>query len=153
MASNSLLECIAFGFFAAEDIKQQLKHRPMPSVLPEWDESQVTDSEEEIVISHNWDELRRCMWDYVGIVRSDKRLQKAQRRIDLLKQEVDDYYGHFRVTNDFLELRNLITVAELIIRCATQRKESRGLHYTLDHPHCNDDEATQDTVLDPKDWS
>ncbi|MDH5299877.1 MAG: L-aspartate oxidase [Gammaproteobacteria bacterium] len=148
LASNSLLECIVFGFAAADDIVQNLQHRPMPAPLPEWDESQVTDSDEEISIAHNWDELRRCMWDYVGIVRSNKRLQWAQRRVDLIKQEVADYYGNFRVTNDLLELRNLLLVAELIIRCARERKESRGLHYTLDYLDTDPAQACP-TILTP----
>jgi len=149
MASNSLLECVVFGFEAANSILHYLPKRPMPSPLPEWDESRVTDSDEEVVVSHNWDELRRCMWDYVGIVRSNKRLERAQRRVDLLKQEVEDYYGNFRVTNDLLELRNLLLVAELIIRCARQRKESRGLHFTLDYPQ-TDAQLVQPTILTPE---
>ena len=147
LASNSLLECLVFGKAAASHISGRLKE-PMPSArIPRWDESQVTDSDEDVIIAHNWDELRRSMWDYVGIVRTDKRLQRAQRRIDLLKQEVHEYYSHYRVSNDLIELRNLIHVAELIVRSALARRESRGLHYNLDHPA----RATrgEDTILFP----
>ena len=135
MASNSLLECLVFAKQAACDLAERLFEFPPPPPLPDWDESQVTDSDEEVVVSHNWDEIRRFMWDYVGIVRTDKRLMRALRRIELLKQEIADYYGHFRVTSDLLELRNLIIAAELIVKSAMQRKESRGLHYTLDYPY------------------
>lgn len=134
MASNSLLECLVMSAAAAQDISQSLDDiGPPPAVAP-WDESWVTDSDEEVVVSHNWDELRRFMWDYVGIVRTDKRLERAQHRVDLLQSEIADYYGNFRVTSDLLELRNLATVANLIVRAAQSRKESRGLHYTLDYP-------------------
>jgi L-aspartate oxidase len=135
MASNSLLECLVFGHSAAEIIREQFDNIPNPPELPDWDESRVTDSDEEVVVSHNWDELRRFMWDYVGIVRTTKRLQRAKHRIELLQREIQDYYSHFRITNDLIELRNLVTVADLIISSALQRKESRGLHYTLDYPY------------------
>ena len=147
MASNSLLECLVFAHTASLDILAQLHEISLPPLLPSWDESQVTDSDEEIVVSHNWDELRRFMWDYVGIVRTTKRLQRAKRRIDLLNSEIDEYYSHFRISNDLLELRNLTLVADLIIRSALQRKESRGLHYTLDYPENN--RTIQYTILTP----
>jgi L-aspartate oxidase len=149
MASNSLLECLVFAERASEDILQTLDTiTPVPAIA-DWDESQVSDSDEEVVVSHNWDELRRFMWDYVGIVRTDKRLDRAMNRVDLLKKEIAEYYGHFRVTSDLLELRNLVIVAELIIRCAKQRKESRGLHYTLDYPETDDSQPAQNTILTP----
>jgi L-aspartate oxidase len=134
MASNSLLECLVFAHAAAVEILRQFDVVAESPALPEWDESRVTDSDEEVVVSHNWDELRRFMWDYVGIVRSTKRLQRAKHRVDLLQSEIHEYYSNFRVSNDLIELRNLVTVADLIIRSAMQRKESRGLHYTLDYP-------------------
>ncbi len=147
MASNSLLECLVFGAAAAADINRS-PTPPAPShALPEWDESRVTDSDEEVVVSHNWDELRRFMWDYVGIVRTTKRLERAKRRIDLLQQEINDYYRNFRITNNLIELRNLALVAELIIDSALQRKESRGLHYTLDYPQRQPHAV--DTLLNP----
>jgi L-aspartate oxidase len=132
LASNSLLECLVLGQAAANDILEQ-SSTPLPS-LPEWDESRVTDADEEIVISHNWDELRRFMWDYVGIVRTNKRLERAQHRIKLLTEEIDEYYANFRVSNDLIELRNLVLTADLIVQCAMQRHESRGLHYSRDYP-------------------
>ena len=113
-----------------------------------WDESRVTDSDEEVVVSHNWEELRRFMWDYVGIVRSNKRLERARRRVNLLRHEINEYYGNFRVTNDLLELRNLVDVAELIIQSAQRRRESRGLHYNIDFPDRDDNQAVP-TVLIP----
>ncbi|HSB96902.1 MAG TPA: L-aspartate oxidase, partial [Spongiibacteraceae bacterium] len=119
--------------------------------VPLWDASQVTDSDEDVVISHNWDELRRSMWDYVGIVRTNKRLQRALRRAELLQQEIAEYYSNYKVTNDLLELRNLAVVAELIIRSALARKESRGLHYTLDYPDMLPE--PRDTVLTPANYA
>ena len=149
MASNSLLECLVFATRASEDIKQKLPLLTMPKNLAAWDESQVSDSDEEVVVSHNWNELRHFMWDYVGIVRTDKRLHRAMNRVELLKKEIAEYYAHFRVTSDLLELRNLVIVAELIICCAQQRKESRGLHYTLDYPNLDTSQPAQNTVLTP----
>jgi L-aspartate oxidase len=132
LASNSLLECLVFGKAAAEHICRQQK--PNHVRLPVWDESRVTDADEEIVISHNWDELRRFMWDYVGIVRTSKRLERAMNRIHLLSGEIHEYYSNFRVTSDLLDLRNLVVTADLIVRSAMQRKESRGLHFSRDYP-------------------
>lgn len=148
MASNSLLECMVYGSSAAGDIMSKQANCRPPQVMPNWDESQVTNSDEDVVISHNWDELRRFMWDYVGIVRTDKRLQRALRRAELLQQEINEYYRNYKVTNDLLELRNLAKVAELIIRSAMARKESRGLHYTLDYPDLLPE--AKDTVLTPE---
>lgn len=149
MASNSLLECLVFAEQANQDIRRQFDRLPEPPPLPVWDESQVSDSDEEVVIAHNWDELRRFMWDYVGIVRTNKRLERAMNRLILLKEEISEYYGQFRVTSDLLELRNLVIVAELIIRSAQQRKESRGLHYTKDYPELDSSQPPQNTVLVP----
>jgi len=149
MASNSLLECIVFAATAGNDILSNISNCPYPEILPAWDESRVTDSDEEVVVSHNWEELRRFMWDYVGIVRTDKRLQRALRRTALLQQEIDEYYGNFRISSDLIELRNLTLIAELIIRSAMLRKESRGLHYTLDYPDTDDTHPPQATVLFP----
>jgi L-aspartate oxidase len=153
MASNSLLECLVFSQMAAEDIHRRRDETPEPPELPKWDESRVTDSDEEVVVSHNWDELRRFMWDYVGIVRSNKRLQRAKRRVDLLRLEIGEYYTNFRVTNDLLELRNLVEVADLIIRSAQSRRESRGLHYTIDFPHRDDRVQCHPTILIPDSYS
>jgi len=147
MASNSILECLVFARAAAKHISQQADQSNNWDKIKDWDESRVTNSDEEVVVSHNWDELRRFMWDYVGIVRTDKRLQRAKRRVDLLLLEIEEYYGNFRVNADLLELRNLAVVADLIIRCAMQRKESRGLHYTLDYLKL--DESPQNTILTP----
>jgi L-aspartate oxidase len=148
MASNSLLECIVYAESAASHIADNLDHMPAPVTAQPWDESQVTDSDEDVVISHNWDELRRFMWDYVGIVRTNKRLQRALHRVQLLQTEIAEYYGNYKVSNDLLELRNLAMVAELMIRCAISRKESRGLHYTLDYPELLPEAL--DTVLQPE---
>ncbi|NDC83972.1 FAD-binding protein, partial [bacterium] len=149
MASNSLLECFVFARSAADAIGQQMYDYAVPDFLPPWDDSRVCDPDELVVIAHNWSELRRCMWDYVGIVRTNKRLHRAKRRIDLLRQEIDDHYRHFSVTRDLLELRNLVEVADLMVQCALLRKESRGLHYTLDYPMLDTTSPPQDTVLIP----
>ena len=146
LASNSLLECVVFSEAAAADIRAQKAVR-LPK-LPHWDESRVTDADEEIVISHNWDELRRFMWDYVGIVRTSKRLERAQHRIRLLENEIDEFYSHFRVSNDLIELRNLVLTAHLIVECALRRKESRGLHFSRDYPDTLP--RARDTILKPK---
>ncbi len=148
LASNSLLECVVFADAAYRDIVKNRESIEIASqALPHWDESQVSDPDEQIVVSHNWDELRRFMWDYVGIVRTDKRLERAMRRIELLQDEIREYYSNFKVNGDLIELRNLVMVAELIVRSAMQRKESRGLHYTLDYPEMLPDEQKQDTLL------
>jgi L-aspartate oxidase len=147
MASNSLLECIVYAEAAANHIASTIDQIKTPCAVPAWDESRVTDSDEDVVISHNWDELRRFMWDYVGIVRTDKRLQRAQHRALLLQAEIAEYYSNYKVSNDLLELRNLAMVAELMIRCAISRKESRGLHYTLDYPDLLPE--AKDTILQP----
>ncbi|MES9903028.1 MAG: L-aspartate oxidase [Sedimenticola sp.] len=152
MASNSLLECLVIAQSAAHDITHRISSIPKPPEISPWDESRVTDSDEEVVVAHNWDELRRFMWDYVGIVRTNKRLERARRRISLLQHEIREYYGNFRVTNDLLELRNLVEVASLIIRSAQSRKESRGLHFTLDYPKRDDRYQRKPTVLMPDNY-
>lgn len=149
MASNSLLECQVFARQVKNDINATNQQRLRAPDVPEWDESRVTDSDEEVVISHNWRQLRQFMWDYVGIVRTDKRLARAKRRVEMLKQEIHEYYGNFKISSDLLELRNLVTVADLVISSALLRKESRGLHYTLDYPETNDALAN-DTILTPE---
>jgi len=149
MASNSLLECIVFADSAGQHILENIASIDESPTLPPWDESRVTDSDEEVVVSHNWDELRRFMWDYVGIVRTNKRLQRALSRTALLQQEIEEYYGNFRITSDLLELRNLTLIAELIIRSAIQRRESRGLHYTLDYPELDNTSQMHPTELNP----
>ena len=148
LASNSLLECMVFGQAAANDI---LARPQKPSVqLPYWDESRVTDADEEVIITHNWNELRRFMWNYVGIVRTNKRLTRAMHRIHLLRDEVHEFYSNFRVTNNLIELRNLLQVAELIVRSAMERHESRGLHYSKDFPEMLD--IAVPTVLEPSNY-
>jgi L-aspartate oxidase len=151
MASNSLLECVVFARSASEDILQKLNDKKSLPEIPAWDESQVTDSDEDVVISHNWDEIRRFMWDYVGIVRTNKRLQRAESRMDLLQQEINAYYKNYRISTDLLELRNLALVAKLIIQSALLRKESRGLHYTLDYPDLAPE--AKDTIIAPANYS
>jgi L-aspartate oxidase len=147
LASNSLLECLVFGEAAARHVLANWEGlADVPHVRP-WDESRVTDSDEEVVVHQIWGEIRRFMWNYVGIVRTTKRLERAKRRIDMIRQEVADYYSHFRVTPDLIELRNLVEVADLIIRSALSRHESRGLHYTLDYPKTA--KVAKDTVLVP----
>jgi len=153
MASNSLLECLVFAELAAAHIQEMAPRIPAPPATAPWDESRVTDSDEEVVVAHNWDELRRFMWDYVGIVRSNKRLERAKRRVDLLRYEIREYYSSFRVTNDLLELRNLVEVADLIIRSAQHRRESRGLHYNIDFPKRDDAVQRSATVLIPDNYS
>lgn len=146
LASNSLLECIVFADAASKHI---INHPIQPDIsaahIPLWDESQVTDPNEMIVVSHNWDELRRFMWDYVGIVRTEKRLKRALRRVAMLAEEVQEFYSQFKVSRDLIELRNLVQVAELIVLCALSRQESRGLHFMLDYPHTI--ESASNTVL------
>lgn len=149
MASNSLLECLVFGKSAAEHIVSQLDRPACNSPIKPWDESQVTDADEQVVVTHNWDELRRFMWDYVGIVRTTKRLERAQHRADLLNREIFEFYSHFKITADLIELRNLAVVANLIIQSALSRKESRGLHFTRDYPEENIDLEGVSTVLKP----
>ncbi len=149
LASNSLLECLVLAASASERIAATHDDFPPPPQLPAWDESRVTDSDEQVVVTHNWSELRHFMWDYVGIVRTDKRLARAQRRAEMLKSEIQEYYGNFRVTGDLIELRNLATVAGLIVESARRRKESRGLHYTLDYPERDPKLDRIPTVLTP----
>lgn len=147
LASNSLLECFVFGEAAARDILANWEGFEAPPPVRAWDESRVTDSDEEVVIKQNWTEIRRFMWNYVGIVRTTKRLERAAHRIAMLTGEVDDYYGHFRVTTDLIELRNLLQCAGLIVQSALKRHESRGLHYILDYPETEPE--ARDTVLVP----
>lgn len=149
LASNSLLECLVFAEAAHRHIVATHAGTAPRADLPAWDESRVTDPDEQVVVSHNWDELRRFMWDYVGIVRTNKRLARARHRAELLRDEIAEFYGHFRVTNDLIELRNLALVAELTIRSATARQESRGLHCNRDYPATLPDDQARETVLSP----
>ncbi|HEY5498428.1 MAG TPA: FAD-binding protein, partial [Syntrophales bacterium] len=154
LASNSLLEAVVFAHRSARRIREigdTMRHH-VPDLeealtVPPWDPRGATESDESVVVSHNWDEIRRCMWNYVGIVRSDKRLERAQRRIDLINREIDEYYRNFIVTRDLLELRNIAVASKLIVACARMRKESRGLHYNLDYPEKNDRVWLKDTVV------
>jgi L-aspartate oxidase len=146
LASNSLLEGVVFGYRAAQHAIQTFQaHQPHPAI-PAWDPGAATDSDESVVITQNWDEIRRFMWNYVGIVRTSKRLERALRRCELISQEIGEYYWNVNVTPDLIELRNLSLVAELVIRCAIARKESRGLHYTLDYPELAAT-GVEDTVI------
>jgi L-aspartate oxidase len=144
LASNSLLEAMVFGVRAAEDVRNASVERPA-NVVP-WSTGQATSSDEAVVVSHNWDEIRRLMWNYVGIVRTDRRLARAKHRIDLIRNEIRDYYWNVLVTGDLIELRNIALVADLIIESALRRRESRGLHYTLDYPD-KDPRLQHDTIL------
>ena len=153
MASNSLLECLVFAQLAVEDITARIDEISLPESVTAWDESRVTNSDEEVVVSHNWEELRRFMWDYVGIVRTNNRLERAKRRVNLLRHEIREYYSNFHVTNDLLELRNLVEVADLIIRSAQRRRESRGLHYTLDFPKIDNRFQKAPTILIPDNYT
>jgi len=149
LASNSLLEALVYAHHAAREVLHELQSNdfsPLPQP-PDWDDSGTTDSDEIIVVTHNWDEIRRLMWNYVGILRSDKRLERAQRRIAIIQNEIQEYYQYFKVVPDLIELRNIATVAELIIQCAQHRKESRGLHYTLQYPRHNDQRWQKDTII------
>jgi len=152
LASNSLLECFVYGHAAARHIETNWSQAALDELIPAWDESQVKDSDEDVIISHNWDELRRFMWDYVGIVRTDKRLTRAQHRVEMLLSEIDEFYSNYRISGDLIELRNLALVASIIIHSAQQRKESRGLHFTLDYP--NSLPVARNTILTPTnfDW-
>ncbi|MBJ6764039.1 L-aspartate oxidase [Myxococcaceae bacterium JPH2] len=148
LASNSLLEGLVFGHRAVVAASEELATLPHPKEEPPpWDSGSAVDSDESVVVSHNWDEIRRLMWNYVGIVRTDKRLMRARRRLELLREEIRDYYWRFKVTRDVIELRNIAEVAHLIVDCASRRKESRGLHFTLDYPHSDDHLGQRDTVL------
>jgi len=147
MASNSLLECVVYGRAAAKAISESISSIPEFDIANPWDESRVTYSDEDVIISHNWNELRRFMWDYVGIVRSQKRLERAEHRVKLLQKEIQEYYSNYKIGKNLIELRNLVLVSELIIRCAKQRKESRGLHYTLDYPELSS--IAKDTIMVP----
>jgi L-aspartate oxidase len=147
LASNSLLECFVFGEAAAADILDHWDAFDAPPPVRPWDESRVSDSDEEVIIKQNWTEIRRFMWNYVGIVRTTKRLERAAHRIKMLFDEVEDYYGHFRVSTDLIELRNLLQSADLIVKSALKRHESRGLHCTRDYPQTAP--LALDTVLVP----
>ena len=147
MASNSLLECLVYAESSASSINYRIPEISLPFEIPQWDESRVIQSDENVVISHNWDELRRFMWDYVGIVRTKKRLLRAANRIELLQNEIQEFYKNFSISRDLIELRNLTSVSQLIIKSAQQRKESRGLHYTLDFP--DKSKFAKDTILVP----
>ncbi|WP_422133534.1 L-aspartate oxidase [Endozoicomonas sp. ALD040] len=150
LASNSLLECFVSARSCAEDINRTIADQPPCPEIPVWDDSLVSDSDENVVISHNWDELRRFMWDYVGIVRTTKRLLRARNRSRLLQHEIHDFYSNFKISNDLIELRNLSQVAELIIECALSRQESRGLHFNLDFPFTQD--HSKETTLIPENF-
>ena len=147
MASNSLFECFVYGMSAAEHIQAQFKSNFQAPTVPAWDASQVENPDEDVVILQNWDELRQTMWNYVGIVRTTKRLERALNRIQMLKSEITEYYQDYHVSKNLIELRNLVLVSEMIVRCAMQRKESRGLHYTLDYPELSNE--LRKTILTP----
>ena len=149
LASNSLVEALVYANNAAVQASKDIQNidaNPIPDPPP-WDDVGTTDSDELIMVAHNWDEIRRCMWNYVGIVRSDKRLERAKRRIEIIQKEIQQYYWDFRVSSDLIELRNIATVAELIIKCARHRKESRGLHYNIAYPYRDDRRWQKDTII------
>ncbi|MBU3848119.1 MAG: L-aspartate oxidase [Candidatus Acinetobacter avistercoris] len=150
MASNSLLECFVYGMSAAEHIQSQYDTSYIHPEVPAWDTSQVTNADEDVVILQNWDELRQTMWNYVGIVRTTKRLERALHRIEMLKNEIAEYYNDYHVSKNLIELRNLVLVSEMIVRCAMERKESRGLHYTLDYPEQSNE--LRKTILIPRNF-
>jgi L-aspartate oxidase len=153
LASNSLLEAVVFAHRVYLKVAEEFdRNREMRLTIPPWDPRGATESDESIVVSHNWDEIRRCMWNYVGIVRSDKRLERAERRIELICREIDDYYRNFLITKDLIELRNIAAVAKLIVRCAKMRKESRGLHYNIDHPDKDDLGYLKDSIVSKKEF-
>ena len=147
MASNSLLECFVMSFAAAHDIKNRADQIPIGKTLAQWDDSRVKPSDDETLVAHNWEELRRCMWNFVGIVRNNERLERAKRRITLIHEEIQEHYEKHCVNNDLLELRNLTLVSSLIIDSALLRKESRGLHYNIDYPE--NKEKAMNTILTP----
>ncbi|MFO7245145.1 MAG: L-aspartate oxidase, partial [Actinomycetes bacterium] len=147
LASNSLLEGLVFGARAAQAAEELLEMTPEPVEVPPPDEGAFAQPDEAVVVSHNWDEIRRLMWNYVGIVRTTKRLLRAKARLDLLREEIRQYYWQYKLTRDFVELRNIADVAHMIVRCALERKESRGLHYTLDYPYRDDVNFRRDTVI------
>jgi L-aspartate oxidase len=149
LASNSLVEALVYAHKAVQQAVKDINTFDFSSTPdpPQWDEVGTTDSDEVIMVSHNWDEIRRLMWNYVGIVRSNKRLARAKRRIEIIHQEINEYYWNFRVSSDLIELRNIATVAELIIKCARHRKESRGLHYNIEYPHRDDKRWQKDTII------
>jgi L-aspartate oxidase len=153
LASNSLLEAAVLAHRAAMRVAELLEEakNEKPTPIPPWDPRGATEIDEAIFVSYNWEEIRRCMWQYVGIVRSDKRLKRARRRIDMINREIDEYYRDFIVTRDLLELRNIALAAQLIVTCASIRKESRGLHYNLDYPDKNDRVWLKDTVISRSD--
>src|SRR5664280_2502451 len=147
LASNSLLEAVVYSHRVYTEISRNInKIKHSDAFIAPWDPGGTTESDDSVVVTHNWDEIRRCMWNYVGIVRSDKRLARAARRIDLIQKEINEYYWNFKVTKDLIELRNITTVAKLIVRSATLRKESRGLHYNIDYPDTRD-EFKKDTII------
>jgi len=147
LASNSLLEAVVYAHRVCTKIAEDYAktHQSKIFIAP-WDSTGTIESDDSVVVTHNWDEVRRCMWNYVGIVRSDKRLERAVRRIELIQKEIDDYYRNYKVTKDLVELRNITIVAKLITSSASQRKESRGLHYNIDYPEMND-ELKRDTII------
>jgi L-aspartate oxidase len=148
LASNSLLEGVVYAKRAAErSLARSAEKLPPCPAIEAWDPGSARDSDEEVVVAHNWHEIRLCMWNYVGIVRSDKRLVRALRRVQMIQEEIADYYWDFLITSDLIELRNIATVAELIIRCALKRKESRGLHYNINHPDKDDIHWKQETQI------